>query len=64
MREKDLELLPSALVGSLAWRRQQRGPGSLWLPQRLQRSGLTESFEDARGTRWNPLTPAARVPAR
>ncbi len=56
MRDKDLELLPSALVGPWPCAAAPV-PASLWLPQRLQRSGLTESFEDARGTRWNPLTP-------
>jgi ATP-dependent helicase/nuclease subunit B len=55
-REKDLELLPTALVGPWPAPEAPAAAG-LWLPQRLRRSALTESFEDARGSSWNPLTP-------
>lgn len=55
-REKDLELLPSALVGPWPATSAPAAAG-LWLPQRLRRPQLTESFEDARGIPWNPLTP-------
>ncbi len=54
-REKDLELLPTPLVGP--WPAPAAVPHSLWLPQRLRRAGLTESFEDVTGESWNPLSP-------
>ena len=54
-RERDLELLPTPLVGP--WPAPDAVAHSLWLPQRLRRAGLTESFEDFTGESWNPLSP-------
>jgi ATP-dependent helicase/nuclease subunit B len=54
-REGDLALLPSPLVSG--WPAAQQATGTLWLPARLARAGLTETIEDARGPTWNPLQP-------
>ena len=39
------------------WPAPDAVPHSLWLPQRLRRAGLIESFEDVTGEPWNPLSP-------
>jgi ATP-dependent helicase/nuclease subunit B len=54
-RERDLEVLPSPLLGD--WPLEELAPAAAWLPAHLQRSGLTETLEDARGATWNPLAP-------
>lgn len=54
-RERDLQLLPSPLLGE--WPLEELAPAAAWLPARLQRAGLTETLEDARGSTWNPLAP-------
>ncbi|HTT43957.1 MAG TPA: PD-(D/E)XK nuclease family protein [Steroidobacteraceae bacterium] len=54
-REGDLALLPTPLVSE--WPAPERPAGTLWLPARLARAGLTESVEDARAPPWNPLQP-------
>jgi ATP-dependent helicase/nuclease subunit B len=53
-REHDLELLPSALLGSLS--EHPRSP-SLWLPQRLHRAGYIETLDDDKGPAWNSPAP-------
>ncbi|HYM27971.1 MAG TPA: PD-(D/E)XK nuclease family protein [Steroidobacteraceae bacterium] len=54
-RERDLELLPSVLLGAVP--REEAAPESLWLAQRLARARRTEQLVDERGTSWNPLRP-------
>ncbi len=55
-RAEDLELLPSPLLAQ--WLPQGRaessagGSGSIWLPLRVHRDGLLETFEDAVGVSW------------
>jgi probable DNA repair protein len=54
-REGDLELLPSPYLRDVTL--GDETPQSLWLPQRLHRSGCTEALEDLRGTSFNPRVP-------
>jgi ATP-dependent helicase/nuclease subunit B len=54
-RAEDLELLPSPLLAQ--WRRsadppQKSAKGSIWLPIRLHRDGMLETFEDSVGVTW------------
>lgn len=54
-RDRDLELLPSVLLGAVPW--EEAAPESLWLAQRLARPRRTEQLVDERGPSWNPLRP-------
>ena len=51
-RSEDLELLPSPLLAE--WVAPlDPPPGSIWLPVRVHREGLLETFEDLTGPAWS-----------
>jgi probable DNA repair protein len=56
-RAEDLELLPSPLLGE--WIQPLPAPGgtALWLPTRIHREGMLETFEDGVGIAWSVERP-------
>ncbi|MBV8343051.1 MAG: PD-(D/E)XK nuclease family protein [Gammaproteobacteria bacterium] len=54
-RDRDLEVLPSPALAGFPLTRS--AAASLWLAQRLHRSGATEALEDARGTAFSRDAP-------
>ena len=49
-RAEDLELLPSPLLGE--WIQPSPARSSLWLPMRIHREGMLETFDDGVGIVW------------
>jgi len=51
-RTEDLALLPSPLLGE--WPQVKAGVASIWLPLRMHREGVLESYADEAGRPWPP----------